>query len=94
MTSGSATDEPSCSEIVATTMKIPSAESMRRSRSATSVGSPMSTPSTKIMPLRSRSAKRAPRSSISSGRPFSSLKIRSPLMPTASASWPCRWMRL
>ena len=31
-------------------MKMPSAESMRRSRSATSETSPMSTPSTKIMP--------------------------------------------
>ena len=37
MISGSAIDPPSCSEIVATTMKSPSAESMRRSRSA-SVG--------------------------------------------------------
>ena len=37
MTSGGATLEPSCSEIVATTTKMPSAESMRRSRSATSV---------------------------------------------------------
>ena len=36
ITSGAATELPSCSEIVATTMKIPSAESMRRSRSATS----------------------------------------------------------
>ena len=41
---------PSDSEIVATTMKMPSAESIRRSRSATSAGSPISTPSTKIMP--------------------------------------------
>ena len=37
-------------------MKMPSAESMRRSRSATSAGSPMSTPSTKIMPDCSRLA--------------------------------------
>ena len=49
-TSGGTTDEPSCSETVATMMKMPSAESMRRSRSATSATSPMSTPSTKIMP--------------------------------------------
>ncbi len=71
ITSGSATGEPSCSEIVATTMKIPSADSMRRSRSATSAGSPMSTPSTKIIPDCSGSPKLAPRSSMSSGNPLS-----------------------
>ena len=52
-------------------MKMPSAESILRSRSATSLTSPMSTPSTKIMPLWTRSPKRAPCASISSGRPFS-----------------------
>ena len=62
MISGSATEEPSCSEIVATTTKMPSALSMRRSRSATSVGSPMSTPSTKIMPGALGRAERGARS--------------------------------
>ena len=94
MTSGSATDEPSCSEMVATTTKMPSALSMRRSRRATSVGSPMSTPSTKIIPERSGLPKRAPLPSSSSGRPFSPLKTSSASTPTASASRPCRWMRL
>ena len=58
ITSVSATGSPFCSEIVATTMKIPSADSIRRSRSATSAGSPMSTPSTKIIPDCSGSPKR------------------------------------
>ena len=61
ITSVGATDSPLCSETVATTMKIPSAESIRRSRSATSAGSPMSTPSTKIIPDCSGSPNRAPR---------------------------------
>jgi hypothetical protein len=86
MISGSATDEPSCSEIVATTTKMPSALSIRRSRRATSATSPMSTPSTKIMPERSLVPKRAPASSSSSGVPFSPLKIRAGSMPTDSAS--------
>ena len=60
MTSVSATGAPDCSEIVATTMKMPSAESIRRSRRATSAGSPMSTPSTKIMPLCTRSPNAGP----------------------------------
>ena len=75
ITSGSATELPSCSAIVATTMKMPSAESMRRSRSATSAMSPISTPSTKIIPDCSGAPKRAPRSSISSGSPFSPWKM-------------------
>ena len=57
ITSGGTTDSPLCSETVATTMKIPSADSIRRSRSATSAGSPMSTPSTKIIPACSGSTK-------------------------------------
>ena len=61
ITSGGATDSPVCSETVATTMKMPSADSIRRSRSATSAGSPMSTPSTKIIPDCSGSPNRAPR---------------------------------
>ena len=56
MISGGTTDLPSCSEMVATTMKMPSADSMRRSRRATSSMSPTSIPSTKIRPACSRSA--------------------------------------
>ena len=41
-------------------MKMPSAESMRRSRRATSVTSPISTPSTNTMPSVSCAPKRAP----------------------------------
>ena len=88
------TERPSCSETVATTMKIPSAESMRRSRRATSSMSPTSMPSTKIMPACSRSPKRAPRPSSSRGRPFSPVKIASSSIPTASASSPCSRSRL
>ena len=94
ITSGGATDSPVCSETVATTMKIPSADSIRRSRSATSAGSPMSTPSTKIIPDCSGSPNRAPRASISSGSPFSPRNTSSGSIPTASASWACRWIRL
>jgi hypothetical protein len=94
ITSGGATDSPSCSDTVATTTKIPSAESMRRSRRATSAGSPMSTPSTKIIPDCSREPKRAPLPSSSSGSPFSPLNTSSGSTPTASASLACRWMRL
>jgi hypothetical protein len=54
----------------------------------------MSTPSTKIMPLWTRSPKRAPRLSISSGRPFSVRKMLSESTPTASASWLCSSIRL
>src|ERR1700739_393077 len=38
MTSGGTTDSPVCSDTVATTMKMPSADSIRRSRRATSAG--------------------------------------------------------
>ena len=75
-------------------MKMPSAESMRRSRSATSAMSPMSTPSTKIMPLVSGLPRRAPSASISSGVPFSTRKMFSAGTPTASASCECSSIRL
>jgi hypothetical protein len=67
---------------------------MRRSRSATSDTSPMSTPSTNTSPAVWRSPRRAPWASISSGVPFSVRKMFSAGTPTASASLPCRSMRL
>ena len=60
MTSGSATERPSCSAIVATTMKMPSADSMRRSRRATFSMSPTSMPSTNTSPDCSREPNFAP----------------------------------
>ena len=93
-TSGGTTDEPSCSEIVATMMKMPSALSMRRSRSATSDTSPMSTPSTKIIPAWTGLPRRAPSASISSGVPFSVRKMLLAGMPTACASSPWISIRL
>jgi hypothetical protein len=88
-TSGGTTDEPSFSETVATMMKMPSAESILRSRSATSDTSPMSTPSTKIMPAVSGFPNRAPDASISSGVPFSVRKMCEAGTPTdcASSEW-------
>ncbi len=95
MISGGTTERPSCSETVATTMKMPSADSMRRSRRATSATSPTSTPSTKIIPACSGEPKRAPFESISSGSPFSPRKIDLGGTPTAWARSPCsrsrRW---
>ena len=76
MTSGGAIGRPSWPETVATTMKIPSADSARRSRIATSSMSPTSTPSTNTTPLCSCLPKRAPRSSISSGRPLRPVEDR------------------
>jgi hypothetical protein len=57
---------------------------MRRSRSATSATSPMSTPSTSHAAV-TVSPKRAPSASISSGWPFSVRKMFSWRTPTASA---------
>ena len=77
MTSGGASGRPSWPETVATTMKMPSADSARRSRSATSSMSPTSTPSTKTTPVCSCAPKRAPDSSISSGSPLRPRKMSS-----------------
>ena len=63
-------------------MKMPSAEISRRSRRATSSGSPTLTPSTKITPAWMSSPKRAPFSSISSGRPLRPWKTFSGSIPT------------
>ena len=77
ISSGGATELPSSASTVATTMKTPSADSVRRSRSATSSGSPMSTPSTKIIPECTCLPNLAPLASISSGRPLRPLWMRS-----------------
>ena len=94
MTSGSATERPSCSETVATTMKMPSADSMRRSRRATFSMSPTSMPSTNTSPDCSREPNAAPDSSMSSGSPLSPRKMFSAGTPTASASSECSLIRL
>ena len=77
-----------------TTMKIPSAEISRRSRSAASSGSPMLTPSTYIVPAWMSSPKAAPLRVDFERQAVAAAEDVVGSIPTASASSACRRSRL
>src|SRR4029079_5400842 len=92
-TSGPSTSSPDCASTVTTTTTTPSPASLRRSRSTSPPMSPIPSPSTNVMPARTRSPFTT-RSPISMTSPSSQIRMFDRWMPTSSARrawcWRCR----